>query len=402
MASEIVFWTATGLIALTYVGYPAAIALLAAVRPRPVQRASVRPRVTLLVVAFNEASTLPRKLENCLGLDYPPDLLDIVVASDGSTDGTDEIAAGFARRGITGVAFPRRRGKPSVLNDVIPRCRGDVVVLSDARQLYEPGAVMALVENFADPTVGAASGELRLRESAGASAVGHGVGIYWRYEKLIRECESRFDSSVGATGAIYAIRRRLFEPIPPDTLVDDVLIPLRIARQGHRVIFEARARAFDRVAQAPGQEFARKVRTIAGTLRLFADERWLWNPRQNRLWLQTLCHKLLRVAGPLLLAAAFAASAALAVSGGWYALALAGQVAFYGAALLGARRGAPGRWWVSAPYAFCLLNAAALVGIARFVAGTQAVTWRTTGDLESPRPPIFSSRCRSGKASAGL
>ena len=188
---------------------------------------------------------------------------------------------------------------------------------------------------------------------------------------------------MGATGAIYAIRRELFEPIPLTTVVDDVLIPLRIARRGYRVVFEPRARAFDRVARTPRQEFARKVRTIAGTLQLFARERWLWNPRANRLWVQTVSHKLLRILVPLLLGAMLASSLLLIGSALVYRLALLGQLLFYAVAALGfSRRSLATRRWVSIPYAFCLLNAAALVGIFRFMTGSQVVTWQKASDAE--------------------
>ena len=166
-------------------------------------------------------------------------------------------------------AFAVRRGKAAVLNDVVPRASGAIVVLADARQRFEPDTVRALTRPFADPAVGAVSGELILTETPDGPTVGRGVGVYWRYEKLIRKSESRVDSTVGATGAIYAIRRELFEPIPEDTLLDDVLIPLRIVRRGYRVLFEPAARAWDRVAASAGEELARKVRTLAGNFQLF-------------------------------------------------------------------------------------------------------------------------------------
>ena len=200
-------------------------------------------------------------------------------------------------------AFAVRRGKAAVLNDVVPRASGAIVVLADARQRFEPDTVRALTRPFADPAVGAVSGELILTETLEGPAVGRGVGVYWRYEKLIRKSESRVDSTVGATGAIYAIRRELFEPIPEDTLLDDVLIPLRIVRRGYRVLFEPAARAWDRVAASAGEELARKVRTLAGNFQLFVREPWLLDPRRNRIWLATVSHKGLRLLGPLLHAA---------------------------------------------------------------------------------------------------
>ncbi len=216
---------------------------------------------------------------------------------------------------------------------------------------------------------------------AGAG-VGEGVGAYWRYEKLVRRAESAFDSTVGATGAIYAIRRRLFEPIPPDTLLDDVLIPLRIVRRGFRVVFDGRARAWDAAAASAREEYTRKVRTIGGVLQLFARERWLWVPT-HRLWAQAISHKLLRLAAPFLMATALVASAALAAGHAFYAGACTAQVVFYAAAATGAlvrgRRGAVARL-LGVPYAFCLLNLTTLVSLWRFALGRQAVQWRKAAE----------------------
>jgi cellulose synthase/poly-beta-1,6-N-acetylglucosamine synthase-like glycosyltransferase len=376
MIAELTFWICLLLLVYVYVGYPGFIAALAALRPRPVRRAPIRPRVTLLIAAHDEAATIGAKLANCLSLDYPADLLDIVVASDGSTDGTVTVARASGSDRVTVIEFATRRGKPSVLNDTVPKCRGEIVVLSDARQLYDRGAIVALVENFADPAIGAVSGELHLTTGR-EHGIGDGVSAYWSYEKLIRRSESRFDSTVGVTGAIYAIRRDLFEAIPADTLLDDVLIPMRAVRRGYRVVFEAKAKAFDRTSDTPGAEFVRKVRTTSGTLQLLERERWLWRIGTNRVWLQALSHKFLRVLGPFLLAGLFAATCSLAASNAGFRLALVAQVTFYAAALGGfllRGRSAVGRC-LAAPSAFCLMNYAALVGVARFLRGTQPVTW---------------------------
>jgi cellulose synthase/poly-beta-1,6-N-acetylglucosamine synthase-like glycosyltransferase len=379
--SEAVFWLGLAVLGFIYLGYPALMVMAARLRPRPVVKSRTAASVSLVIVAHNEAAHLPRKLENLLALAPPRDAPEIVVASDGSTDGTVQEAERFAARGVRLIAFPVRRGKPAVLNDVIPRCRGEIVVLGDARQIYDEGALRALVDNFADPAVGAVSGELHLVRDTAGSGVGEGVGIYWRYEKLIRWSESRFDSSVGATGAIYAIRRALFEPMPVDTLVDDVLIPLRIARRGYRVVFEPDARAFDRMARTPREEFVRKVRTIAGTLQLFARERWIWNPLENRLWFQAVAHKFLRILGPFLLLGVLASSVMLATGVPLFGLVVLAQVAFYAFAVLGLLGTATGRW-TSIPSAFCLLNAAAAVGVFRFVTGSQSVKWLKASEAE--------------------
>jgi cellulose synthase/poly-beta-1,6-N-acetylglucosamine synthase-like glycosyltransferase len=286
------------------------------------------------------------------------------------------MARKYEPHGVTVVAFEERRGKPSVLNAVIPKLHGEIVVLADARQMFERSALAALTENFADATVGAVSGELVLNASS-AAPVSDGVGFYWRYEKAIRQRESRHDSTVGATGAIYAIRRALFTPIAPDTLLDDVLVPMNIVRAGYRVVFEPRALAFDEASGTAAQEFARKVRTIAGNFQLFCRERWLLSPASNRLWMQTLSHKGLRLCGPALLAAIVMANAVL-----WrepfYAVTLALQALFYTLAALGHlawMRQYMSRW-LTVPYTFCFLNAVTVVSFYRFVAGRQTVTWR--------------------------
>jgi hypothetical protein len=236
-----------------------------------------------------------------------------------------------------------------------------------------------LVDNFADPTVGAVSGELHLLARGTAAAGTGGVGVYWHYEKFIRRHESRCDSTVGVSGALYALRRLLYQPIPEDTILDDVLIPMRVVRQGYRVLFEPLARACDRVSATGALEFQRKVRTIAGNYQLFCHHPWLLNPWLNRLWFQTVSHKLCRLLSPACLLLALVTSALLAgdfLYGGLLLL----QLVFYAAALTGALspKVACRRAWCSVPHAFCLLNWSAVIGLVRFVRGTQRVTWQQT------------------------
>jgi cellulose synthase/poly-beta-1,6-N-acetylglucosamine synthase-like glycosyltransferase len=379
---KLAFWLAIGALAYTFAGYPALMMLLARLRPRVIRRGATEPGVTVLIAAHNEAATIGTRIENCLALEYPHAKLEVVVASDGSTDETVAIARRYERRGASGpavrvLAYPSRRGKPSVLNDSIPRCAGDIVLLGDARQRYDEDAVRRLVENFADPSVGAASGELHLVNGAGR-AVGDGVGAYWRYEKAIRRAESAVHSTVGATGAIYAIRRPLFEPIPPDTLTDDVIIPLRIVRRGYRVVFDGRARAWDRVAESTRAEYVRKLRTIAGVVQLFLRERWIWRP-DHPVWMQALSHKLLRLTAPFFMMAALAASAGLAPGRPFYRAAFAAQLVFYAAAAGGALardRSGPLARLLAIPYAFCLLNLTTLVSLWQYARGRHNVRWQ--------------------------
>ena len=383
--AEAVFWASILMLGYTYFGYPALLRIWTAVRRRDPCTASFEPNVSVLVAAHNEAAHIERRLANLLELDYPRNRVEILVGSDGSTDATVSRARKYGRRGVTVVAFEARRGKSSVLNDLVRQARGDIVVFADARQRFDAGALRALAAHFADPEVGAVSGELVLMREADDAAAGEGVGFYWKYEKFIRRNEARVDSAIGATGAIYAIRRRLYEPIAPDTLLDDVVIPMRIARQGYRVTFEPAALAYDRTVTAKA-ELARKVRTLAGNFQLFARERWLLDPRSNRLWLQTVSHKACRLLGPLFLLTALASNAFL-LDQAFYRLTLAGQIALYAAAFVGhlirdAARSAP---IFSVPYAFCLLNWAVVAGFVRFINGRQSITWDTAAEREPSR-----------------
>lgn len=383
MIAHAIFWTSCILLGYTLVGYPLAITLWARVWPRRTQKGNETPSTTVIVVAHNEAARIGARIENLLALDYPAEQLNIMVCSDGSSDATVTQARGYQGR-VTVFAFEEQRGKPAVLNEIVPRASSEIVVFADARQRFEPVALRQLVAPFADPAVGTVSGDLYFEASPAASAVGTGVGSYWHYEKLIRRSESLVDSTIGATGAIYAIRRQLFEPIPADTLLDDVLIPMAGVRRGYRTLFEPTARAYDQVAQTGAQEFARKVRTIAGNFQLFARHRWLFDPRHNRLWLQTLSHKFLRLLGPLFLVGALVANLFM-LHTPFFHVTLALQVVFYAAALTEhllahlPRRRSRGRLLrilLGVPYAFCVLQAATVVGFLRFVGGRQRVTWK--------------------------
>jgi cellulose synthase/poly-beta-1,6-N-acetylglucosamine synthase-like glycosyltransferase len=376
MAVELILWGAALALGYTYLGYPILIGMLARWRPRSGRRRPIAPPVTVIMAVHDEAAHIDERIRNLLALDYPRERLEILVGSDGSSDDTAARARACARRGIRVVEFAARRGKAAVINDLVPLARGDLVVMADARQRFAPGALRALAAPFADPRVGVVGGELVLRRAARGSVAGGGIGSYWTVETNIRRSESRFDSTVGASGAIYAVRRELLEPIPADTILDDVLIPMRAARRGYRVVLEPAARAYDRPAPSARHEFARKARTLAGNFQLFARERWLLHPSRNRLWFQTVSHKVLRLLGPLLLVAALVANALL-LDRRLYLATFMAQIAFYGAAFAGRRgrdrAGCPS--WLVLPYVVCMLNWAVVVGFARFVTARQGAAW---------------------------
>lgn len=398
MLLEALVWAGAALVAYAYLGYPIAIGLAARLRPRPVRKAkalSSFPRVSVVIVVHNEEATIARKLESCLSSDYPGELLEVLVVSDGSDDGTDAIVRSFEGRGVRLVSLSGPRGKATGLNHGVAAVTGEIVVLTDARQRLHPGAVRELVRNFADPDVGAVSGELQLSSTEGSQA--SGVGAYWSYEKRIRRNESLFDSSVGATGALYAIRRELFRPLDPATILDDVAIPMRVVLEGRRVVFESRAEAFDALSDDSSTELRRKVRTLAGNFQLVRLIPELLSPRRNRLWWQFVSHKLSRLAAPWALALVFLGSITLALtvasgSGAekalFYGAAVAGQTLFYMLAAIGARaraRRGDGLFRVSRlAYAFVLLNWASALALVGYVTGRARPDWKRRGDTETP------------------
>jgi len=373
---QTIFWVSVFLLGYTYLGYPTLIWLWSRIKLAKEPKAIEQPSVSIVVVAHNEASRIEARIRNLLELDYPADRFEIIIASDASTDDTVAVAMPFQSEQVRVIEFTKRRGKPAVLNDVIPGLKNEITVLMDVRQRIKNDAVKRLVANFSDPDVGAVSGELVFVAGEDSSEVAEGVGFYWRYEKFIRSRESLVDSTVGVTGAIYALRHSLFDPVPADTVLDDVLIPMQVARQGYRVLFDPAAIAYDNVAATADAEFTRKVRTIAGNFQLFFSQPWLLNPFSNRLWFQTVSHKLCRLLGPLCLAAVFLTNVLL-IESSIFKLFFGLQILFYLAATMGHvfKGSEKGLAILNIPYAFCLLNWATVMGFSRFVRGSQQVTW---------------------------
>jgi cellulose synthase/poly-beta-1,6-N-acetylglucosamine synthase-like glycosyltransferase len=373
----VLFWISVVLLLYVTAVYPLAVAAVARLRPRRHRQEAIEPSISIVIAAHNEAVRIGRKMSNLLEIDYPADRVEILVGSDGSTDGTLERLREVSEQRIRIFVFEERHGKPAVLNKLIPNARGEIIVLADVRQKFDPQVLRNLVQPFADPHVGAVSGELVFTDDPSCSTVGEGTGAYWKYEKFIRSRESRFDSTVGATGAIYAIRKELFEPIPDDTILDDVLIPLRVVRRGLRVLFEPSARVCDAPSETAQQEFTRKVRTLAGNFQLFWREKWTLSPAQNRVWWQTLSHKVLRLLLPILQITVLIANAVLASTSAFYQATLILQAVFYTGAAAGYILQRSNRKFSPAtlPYTFCLLSWATVVGFVRYVTGSQTVRW---------------------------
>jgi cellulose synthase/poly-beta-1,6-N-acetylglucosamine synthase-like glycosyltransferase len=331
----VAFWLALAVVAYVYVGYPALLTLWARVASRPVERRLMTPSVSVVLVVRNEAAVLRARIENLLSLDYPEDLLQIIAVSDGSTDGTASILRDFEHE-IDIVLLPPG-GKARALNAGVALAEHDVLVFADARQVFAPDAVRALVAPLADPRVGGVSGALVLDVEAGdTSGFGDGVGAYWRFEKWLRSQESLIGSTIGATGAIHAMRRDLWRPLPPETILDDVLAPMRVVLAGYRVVFEDGARAYDRATSSAPDEFRRKSRTLAGNYQLLRFEPKLLVPWFNPIWVQFVSHKMGRLLVPYALVVLLITSGVLALASWLYAVAFACQLAFYGLAGYGA------------------------------------------------------------------
>lgn len=371
-------WGSFLVVLYAYAGYPFVLWVWSLYPRRTVLRASITPPVSIVIAAWNEAPRLAARIENCFKQEYPFDRLEVVVVSDGSSDETESVVRGCDPCVVRLVALAARQGKAVALNEGVAHATGEIIVFADARQQFSLMAVADLVENFADPSVGAVSGELIL-ESDPANTGAEGVGVYWTLEKWIRRKESERGSVVGVTGAIYAIRRALFTPLPPGTILDDLLVPMRIAMKGYRVLFDDRAKAYDRVSREYRDEFARKVRTLAGNYQAMALCPDLVKPGRNPLWFQFMSHKVCRLAAPFMLVMLFVSSAVLASDFPYNVVFLA-QIAGYSAALIGwglIKVGVRERW-TSAAYTFCLLNYAALVGAIRFVRRDPALWGKTS------------------------
>lgn len=335
------FWLSILLVAYVYAGYPLLLAAWAAAAPRIVRKRSPSdtsswPPVSVVVSVHNEGPRLPARVVNLLEQSYPR-ALEIIIVSDGSNDGTATCLRQFGNR-IRLIEVPRG-GKPLALNAGVAAATGELIVFADARQRFAPDAIVELVANFQDPEVGAVTGELILdceRQTDGVdTTIGDGVGLYWKYEKWLRRHESRVWSTLGATGAIYAMRRSLWHPLPQATLLDDVLAPMRVVLAGKRVVFDERAQAFDRVAPSGPAESRRKVRTLAGNYQILRLEPRLLLPLLNPVWIQYASHKVGRLLVPWALLGAFLASIGLAGQSWLYTVALILQLCFYGLAAFG-------------------------------------------------------------------
>lgn len=384
-ALEIAFWLAAALVAYTAFAYPILLAVAARLWPRSVRRGPQHPRaVSFILAVHNEEARIVGRLDEIVGLLLSAGLEgEIIVVSDGSTDGTVALARTYGHGQVRVLEVPRRTGKALALTAGWAAARHEILVFTDVRQTWEPRALEFLLENFADPTVGAVSGDLIVRSRPGVMA---GVGLYWSFEKWLRRQESKLYATVGATGAISAVRTALFRPIPVGTLLDDVYWPLRVVLQGYRVVHDERAHAYDHLPERSRDEFRRKVRTLAGNFQLLTRLSAALLPWANPVWLQLVSHKLLRLAVPWALLVLLLGSAVL--PGPFYQVAFWGQAVCYALGLAGIVGGTrlPGRL-VSVAASFLVLNAAAFAAFWVWMTGQAGRSWtKVTYQQPATRP----------------
>ncbi len=370
-----IFWISAAFVVYPFAGYPLALLLLRLLFARPIHRGPIEPAVSLLIPAYNEAAVIEAKIENALSLDYPPEKLEIALASDGSTDSTVPLARARAERlsashRLRIFDYPANRGKIVALNETVPQLTGEILVLTDAASLLAPNAIRRLVSNFADPSVGAAGGIYRIR-GEDSSLTGAQEKFYWYYESFLKSSEALLDSTLGAHGSMYAIRRQLYPFPAPGTINDDWVIPVRIAQRGRRVAYDPSAVAFEEAHEMSG--FGRHVRIMAGNVQQMKELLgFLWPPRPLCVFF-FLSHKGLRLIAPFAMLAALLANLVL-LDRPFYRFLIAGQLSFYALACLGS-------FWklrpklLRLPFYFCRVNAAAFFGLYHALTGRRRMSW---------------------------
>jgi biofilm PGA synthesis N-glycosyltransferase PgaC len=386
MIPYIVFYISIAFVLYVYLGYPVLLWLWRRIACRPAKTMSranasptarshqekYEPSVSIIVAAYNESASIEWKILNLLALDYPAPKVQIILSLDGPTDDTELVARKYETGRVRVLLLEQHGGKAEALNRAVAKATGEILVFADVRQLLDRTAVRELVSNFEDVSIGAVSGELMILDEFGKEA-GDAVGLYWRYEKKLRSMESDIHSAVGATGALYAIRRELYLPIPSYTILDDVAIPMNAVLAGKRVVFDRAARAYDCSTGSTATEFTRKVRTLTGNFQLLKQMPELIVPWRDPVFIQFVSHKVGRLLAPYFLITLFASS--LFLEGAAYRAILTLQCACYLLAGAGAykirtfRAGGKAKSMALIPYTFVLVNWAAVVGLYHFLRG---------------------------------
>jgi cellulose synthase/poly-beta-1,6-N-acetylglucosamine synthase-like glycosyltransferase len=384
----IVFWVSLAAVIWTYLGYPLLLLLLTRVRRRsarpqpPVETAPLEPTVTIIISAYNEEKAIRHKLERTLALDYPAEKLEVIVASDCSTDRTHDIVRELAPRGVRLVVLPERAGKTAAQNLAAAAAKGEVLIFTDATTELNRESLRGLTAGFVDPRVGCVGAELEY-VSEGGSAVGKGGGLYWRYEKRVKQLESQVSTLIGVSGCLYAVRASAYRPIEPD-LISDFVIAGDVFERGFITVYGGGTVSSERTHEETGQEFEMRVRVIVRTINALVRRARMLNPlRFGFFSFQLFSHKVLRYLVPELLIAIFASGLYLAVTGGSsapvYRALLIAQLAFCLAAAFGWLRQRLGLRlpFVHVPFYFLVVNLAALWALVLYLRGERKVTWTT-------------------------
>lgn len=374
---EVIFWLSAAALLYTYAGYSLLLFVVSKLRPRPVRAAEFWPSVSVIITAYNEERDLAVKLENSLALDYPRELLEIIVVSDCSTDATDQIARSFADRGVKLVRQAIRLGKTAAQNAAVEYARGEIILFSDATSHYQPEVVRKLMPSFADDTVGCVAGRL-IYVDPSTSRVGDGARSYWNYETFLKKHESRASSLIGASGCLYAVRRTAYAPLDNDSC-SDFIIATKMVEQGLRAVYEPEAICTEATNRRSGNELRMRVRVIAQTLNDLWRDRLMLNPfRAGFYAVQLLSHKVMRYLAPFFLMGLFTTSAILAVASLPFRIVLIGQVCAYGSTLLSwlfERAGIRSRM-LALPQYFMLANLASLIAFYKFLSGERYARWQ--------------------------
>ena len=364
LAAQIIFWLSASALFYAYAGYPVLLALVSAVRPRKVRRGKFETSVTVIITAYNEERALAGKLENTLALDYPRALLEVIVASDCSTDRTDEIARAFASRGVRLHRQPDRLGKTAAQNAATALARGEIILFSDATSLYQADVVRAIMPSFADPAVGCVAGRLVYVDPSG-SRVGQGARSYWSYETFLKQHESNACSLIGASGCLYAVRRSAYVPLYHESC-SDFIIATKMVEQGLRAVYEPAAVCTEETNRRAGSELKMRVRVIAQTFTDLWRHRGMLNPVRSGFYaVQLLSHGI------------FAASAALARGNLIFEILFVAQLGCYVCAALASlleRIGIRSHLLVFPQY-FVLANLASLIALYKFIRGERYAHW---------------------------
>jgi cellulose synthase/poly-beta-1,6-N-acetylglucosamine synthase-like glycosyltransferase len=376
LAAEAIFWMSALALFYTYVGYPILLVVLSRLRPRLVRRNDGTPRVTVIITAYNEEQDLAAKLENTLALDYPQPCLEVMVASDCSSDRTDDIVREFSGRGVRLHRQPQRLGKTAAQNAAVELASGEIIVFSDATTFYQKEVLRTMMPNFADPTVGCVTGRLIYTDST-ESSVGHGARSYWGYESFLRQHESQVRSLIGVCGCLYAVRRSAYRPLYHEAC-SDFVIATKMVEQGLRAVYEPTAICTEETNVQAGKELTTRVRIITQTFADLWRNRSMMNPLNSGFFaIQLFSHKVLRYFVPMFLIAILATSAVLASSAILYAFVFAVQVGFYVAAAIASlleRSGLHSRI-LSIPHYFVLGNLASVIAFYQFLRGERYIRW---------------------------